>query len=488
MDIVCGICGRHFRDAEEAKSHSQEHKCSDNIPVKLTTSDNNMSKEDRDYWKAGYDEGHHLPICTCAECNEIRNQRIKEQNKIIEERNKAGGFTLEEQGNENQEYPRQEVPRWQNQEPRMNIPSFSPPENEYGMPQQRSNKLGGGIGTIVITVIISLVLCYAMVSLLGISPSMKQYKADITRLELDLVDVRAVDAATNAELDGLQNASIIAQNASTTATEAKNAVATLQTNYTSLNASLTALDNRIADLESNSGDIYDDTIIRGLITAVEEDITAINTTITALQAYDTTNTTNLAALQTQIDDLADDLAAIQGDEGDTSSILSLQTEINAIKKFLNDADTVVGSLKYQLAVISGDIQALYAQDVTLQNSIDDIALEDASITYYSMSYIDIKINKTGNYAIILTIYGNKVDLITPYREQTNYKIANDIFEANYGNPLTMKTIIITPQDITIGSETSALEGWTKGQTYKMSFSTVAPATIACIDIDTADRY
>ena len=141
---------------------------------------------------------------------------------------------MEEQGNENQEYPREEVPRWQNQEPRMDTPSFSPPENEYGMPQQRGGKFGN-IGTIVITVIISLVLCYAMVSLIGISPSMKQYKADITRLELDLVDVRAVDAATNAELDGLQNASIIAQNASTTATEAKNAVATLQTNYTSLN-------------------------------------------------------------------------------------------------------------------------------------------------------------------------------------------------------------------------------------------------------------
>jgi len=101
-----------------------------------------------------------------------------------------------------------------------------------------------------------------------------------------------------------------------------------------------------------------------------------------------------------------------------------------------------------------------------------------------MPYIDIEINKTGNYAIILTIYGNKVDLITLSSKQTNYEIADDIFEANYGNPLTMKTIIITPQDITIGSSLSSLTQWVKGQTYTVRFNIDPTSSITCIDIDT----
>lgn len=395
---------------------------------------------------------------------------------------------MEEQGNENQEYPKQEVPRWQSQG-MDNIPSFSPPENEYGAPQQRGGKFGS-IGTIVITVIISLVLCYAMVSLLGISPSMKQYKADITRLELDLVDVRAVDAALNAELDGLANASIIAQNASTTATEAKDAVATLQANYTSLNASLTALDNRITDLESNSGDIYDDTIIRGLITAVEEDITAINTTITALQAYDTTNTTNLNALQTQIDDLAEDLADIQGDASDTSSILSLQTEINAIKKFLNDPETVSTSLNYKLKQITNDIDALYANDLYLQGLIENTILDDANITSLDdrlASYqVNFKINKTGNYAILFTIYSSDVGTITGKSLLNGYILTGTEKDYSYGaSPQSMRVIILTPDSIKYGSTGTPLVQWTAGQTFSIGLNTTAPIT--CIDIDTAVR-
>lgn len=278
---------------------------------------------------------------------------------------------MKEQGNENQEYPREEVPRWQNQG-MDNILPFSPPEDEYGAPQQRGGKFGS-IGTTVITVIISLVLCYAMVSLLGISPSMKQYKADITRLELDLVDVRAVDAAMNAELDGLTNASIIAQNASTIATEAKDLVTTLQADYTSLNASLTALDNRIVDLESNSGDIYDDTIIRGLITAVEEDITAINTTITALQVYDTSNTATISALQNKLSELEDDI-----DDLDSGSTIYNDTELRGL------------------------IMALTERVTALENNLEPVIFTEFNSDF---DYCKFKVNKSGTYVVILTLYG-----------------------------------------------------------------------------------
>lgn len=391
---------------------------------------------------------------------------------------------MEEQGNENQEHPKQEVPRWQSQG-MGDIPSFSPPENEYGIPQQRGGKFGS-IGTIVTTVIISLVLCYAMVSLVGISPSMKQYKADITRLELDLVDVRAVDAALNAELDGLANASIIAQNASTTATEAKDLVTTLQTNYTSLNASLTALDNRISDLESNSGDIYDDTIVKGLINAVEDDITAINTTIVALQAYDTTNTTNISALQSSITTMQSQITALQG--GGTVDLTAIQNQIDVINHYINDADTVVGSLKYQLKQINTKLETLNDNDLYLQGLIENTILDDANITsintglgYYQVNF---KINKTGTYAVLFTIYSDNVTTITSISMLNGYDFTATLKDYQYGSP-SMRVLILSPDSVKLSSSATALTQWTAGQTYSMRLNTTV--AVSCIDIDTAAR-
>jgi len=384
---------------------------------------------------------------------------------------------LEEQGNENQEYPKQEVPRWQSQG-MDNIPSFSPPENEYGMPQQRGGKFGS-IGTIVITVIISLVLCYAMVSLLGISPSMKQYKADITRLELDLVDVRAVDAAMNAELDGLQNASIIAQNASTTATEAKNAVATLQADYTSLNNNLTALDNRIATLEANSGDIYNDTEVRGLITAVEENITAINAAITVLQTYDTTNTTNLTALQDRVTELEDIISDIQGDAGDTSSIAGLQEQIDDIEDDIED--------------ILSDVDAIlkdggYLDD--LRDLIDIATLGKANINTFNRltanTYqLSFNVNESGTFAVILTLYGSDLDKIST-NGGTGY-LLTPIATYDYGTTKTMQQVLLSPNSIRPSGYTGTIIQWTAGQSYTVYFDASLGGTITCIDIDTAVR-
>lgn len=359
--------------------------------------------------------------------------------------------------------------------------SFTPPEDEY--PQRKGSKFGGGFSSIIVSVLFAGVLCYAMISLFGITPTMKQYKADITRLELDLVSVRDVNTQQAGGISALQGAITTANTASTKATSALELSNALQTQYGELNTALTALQGRVTDLESNSGDIYDDTIVKGLINAVEDDITAINTTIVALQAYDTTNTTNISALQSSITTMQSQITALQG--GGTVDLTAIQNQIDVINHYINDADTVVGSLNYQLAIITGDIQALYAKDVTLQNNIDVIALDDVSISYYSMPYIDIKINKTGDYAIILTIYGNNVDNIT-IGTQTGYTLTN-IFNEDYGAIKTMKVVMIVPQNVTVGTSTAALTQWTKGQTYTMRFSIAAPATISCIDIDTAFR-
>jgi hypothetical protein len=91
-----------------------------------------------------------------------------------------------------------------------NSQPFTSPEEDYGYPsgggyppQQRAKSGMGGMGSIIVAVIISLVLCYAMISLLGLTPSMSQYKADITRLELDLVDIRNVNTQQSSSLSTL---------------------------------------------------------------------------------------------------------------------------------------------------------------------------------------------------------------------------------------------------------------------------------------------
>lgn len=384
---------------------------------------------------------------------------------------------MEEQGNENQEYPKQEVPRWQSQG-MDNIPSFSPPENEYGVPQQRGGKFGS-IGTIVITVIISLVLCYAMVSLLGISPSMKQYKADITRLELDLVDVRAVDTAINAELDGLANASIIAQNASTTATQAKELVTTLQADYASLNNSLEALQARATALENNSGDIYDDTIIRGLITAVEEDITAINTTITALQAYDTTNTTNLTALQDRVTELEDIISDIQGDESDDGSLSEINDRLGDIE---DDIEDIQGKIN-DITKVGG-----YLDD--LRDLIDIATFGKANINSFdkltaNTYQLNFNVNESGTFAVILTLYGSDLNKISS-NGGTGY-VLTPIATYDYGTPKTMQQVLLSPNSIRPSGTIGTIMQWTAGQSYTVYFDATAGGTITCIDIDTAMR-
>lgn len=404
-----------------------------------------MSQEDRDYWKTGFDKGLHPPICSCAECCIARNKRLEPQyiNNIENNKNKIRRFNLENQNNqETNPTPEQWQQNRNYQQPPYNQP-FSMPE-EYQQ-QPRGSKLGGGMGAIFIAVALSLVLCYAMISFLGITPSMKQYKADITRLEMDLVDVRGVNTQQASGISALQGAITTANAANTKATDALTLSSTLQTQYDTLNTTLTALQTRVTDLEAgNTGDVYDDTIVKGLINAVEDDITAINNTIATLQAYDTTNTINISALQNSIATIQSQITTLQGG----SSVVYNDTEIRGL-----------------ITALTNRVTALEANTTPLD--FDEFNADSDYCTFTT--------HKAGTYIVIITLYGtgfSTIDMNTVLgiTAGSNARILTCY---TYGD--TMCTAILTQTEtITTPTGTAIVDtNWTKGEQVTLKDSSTA---------------
>lgn len=358
--------------------------------------------------------------------------------------------------------------QWQQQQQNRNYQQ-SPYNQPFSMPEEyqqqpRGSKFGGGMGAIFIAVALSLVLCYAMISFLGITPSMKQYKADITRLEMDLVDIRTVNDGQATNIGNLAGAVATANSAATKAQSALDLSNSIKTGYDTIRADVTALQAALEELDTNgTGDVYDDAEIRGLITALQGDITTINADITALQAYDTTNTANLdsisasiTALQTSLNNLTTVVNNINGGEVDLSDILddieSLQADVDSMD---NDID----------ALYANDV-ALTAQITALQGQIAAI-LDPVVITRfeYGSAYSTLKTNIAGDYVIILTLYGTNlsaVNIVIP----VSYNV--DIQSSNcYGTGDTMRILVLEPKQ---AGSPLADQNWTTNKTIELDFT------------------
>lgn len=296
--------------------------------------------------------------------------------------------------------------QWQQQQQNRNYQQ--PPYNQpFSMPEEyqqqpRGSKFGGGMGAIFIAVALSLVLCYAMISFLGITPSMKQYKADITRLEMDLVDIRTVNDGQATNIGNLAGAVATANSAATKATSALELGNTLQTQYSDLNTALTALQTRVTDLEGNTGDVYDDTVVKGLIDAVEDDIAEINTTIDALQYYDTERTITIKAKIAQLQEIIDGIT----DGADSSSLSTLQTKMDNIYSYITGDITDTNSLKYQLKQITNRISALESGSIYFTEFNSDF------------DYCTFKVTTNGRYIVIITLYGKNFTSTDPFKVTT----------------------------------------------------------------------
>lgn len=313
-------------------------------------------------------------------------------------------------------------------------------------------------------------------------------------------------------------------NGDDTKTTTTNPIVALQEDVDELNDNF---NTEVANIKSRLSTLETSSIpanITNRVTTLEANVAALQVTVNALSAGDSVD---LTALTEAVNNIADDVLAahssidvIRGDVNDINlDITDLKNKYNSIT--IPDYDSRIQEVELRIVSILSSVQT-YGDDITdikadILDMIDDIALNTdnilaldnelnnvksrlsavenrlsalesnnkAEITYYSMPYIDVKINKTGNYALILTIYGDAVEGIT-LGGQTGYTLSG-VFAEDYGSIKTMKKIIIIPQNVTLTGKTSSLTQWERGQTYTVRFNIDSDSSITCIDIDTGER-
>jgi hypothetical protein len=264
-----------------------------------------------------------------------------------------------------------------------------------------------------------------------------------------------------------------------------NRVATLEANVAALQVTVNALSAGdsvdLTALTEAVNDIADDVLAaHSSIDAIRGDVNDINLDITDLK--NKYNSITIPDYDSRIQEVELRIVGILYD------LQGYETEINAIKKYLNDADTVVGSLNYQLKQINTKLDTLNNNDLYLQDLINTTLLNNADITGFSKltatTYqASFKINKAGTFAVILTLYGTGLDTAVGSAGSYTYI---PLAECVYGNGDTMKTILLSPDSIKPTTTNSTIIQWTAGQTFTVYF-TITSGSITCIDIDTGVR-
>lgn len=180
-------------------------------------------------------------------------------------------------------------------------PAYPPQMGGYQEPEPRakSNPLSG-MGGMLIVLVAAGIIAYLLIQ--QFAPSLSQYKSDITRLELDLVDIRA-DYALKTDVTNPDLTSVNTKIASV---------------ETALNTAKTALNDSIAQLQAKD-------------TALQSSINAIpNFDPTTLQASIAANLAAIDDLQEQLDTLQSDVDAIAAPDlsGINAAITALQTAVS----------------------------------------------------------------------------------------------------------------------------------------------------------------
>lgn len=326
-----------------------------------------------------------------------------------------------------------------------------------------------------VLVIVGLILSVAL--LFGLTgcdkdPAITQVQSDVATLQTNIATINTNIANLQASVAGIQVPNL---------TPINNSITAIQSKLTTLESSLTALQDSLDNPDSYATKAELD-IITNDLAALANDVSAINTDLEAL-------TEVVNELVTRVDNLADDVDGLSN--FDLSEIDEAIVDLLERVSDLEDAVEDINIEDY-----STDIETLYDNDIYLNGRIDALQTQvntytsdNATITGFSgltstLYQVNFKVNKTGTFAVLLTIYGSNVDLIT-YSAGTGYT-CNEIYDDYYGHEISMRTIILSPDSIKSTSMTTSIIQWTAGQNYTIYF-TLNGATITCINIDTAVR-
>ena len=318
-------------------------------------------------------------------------------------------------------------------------------------------------------------------------------------------------------------------NGDDTKTTTTNPIVALQEDVDELNDNF---NTEVANIKSRLSTLETSSIpanITSRVTTLEANVAALQVTVNALSAGDSVD---LTALTEAVNDIADDVLAahssidaIRGDVNDINlDITDLKNKYNSIT--IPDYDSRIQEVELRIVGILSSVQN-YGTDITtikadIVDMIDDIALNTDNIlaldnelnnvksrlsavenrlsalesnnkaeitsinTGISSYQVNFKINKTGNYAILFTIYSDDVGTITGKSLLNGYILTGTEKDYSYGaSPQTMRVLILSPDSVKLSSAETALAQWTAGQTYSIQLNTAVPIT--CIDIDTGVR-
>lgn len=255
-----------------------------------------------------------------------------------------------------------------------------------------------------------------------------------------------------------------------------NRVATLEANVAALQVTVNAL---------SAGDSVDLTALTEAVNNIADDILVLNNSIDVirgeLEGYD------YEGLREKVEDLEEDIEGLTSyDDTDLqNSIDNIESDLLNILARIND-----------ITKDGGYLDLMQAQINELENSLTNLSLNKAEITSFVAStdtnnaQLEIKTNKAGSYAIIITLYGNALNAYdktpTPADISKWCDMPLDISIKSYGSGSMLK-IIIEPKD-TVTTVTTQ-NNWVADKTVTLLFadSLISESNIQYATIETAMR-
>lgn len=330
---------------------------------------------------------------------------------------------------------------------------------------------------VIVGLILSVILLFGLAGC-DKDPTITQVQSDITTLQSEITTINTNITNLQASVAGIQVPNL---------TPINNSITAIQTKLTSLESDLADLQDSLNDPNSYATKA-ELNIITGDLTSLSNTVSTINTDLTELTGIVNSLSNRLESLENDIDSF------LTVDGLDLSDI---ENYIIDLRSRVSDLEDIVDNINVpDVTQFQDDIDTLYENDLYLDGRIDALQTQvntytsdNATITGFSgltstLYQVNFKVNKTGTFAVLLTIYGSNVDLIT-YSAGTGYT-CNEIYDDYYGHEISMRTIILSPDSIKSTSMTTSIIQWTAGQNYTIYF-TLNGATITCINIDTAVR-
>jgi len=279
-------------------------------------------------------------------------------------------------------------------------------EGEDDFPKKKKFGLGNvDAQGIIVTLIVALIAVFMMNTFIVPVPGMGKYKADITRLENDLVAER--EARANVENVATAKLNTAIQNFTTQTTNqlgsyvTKPSIDSLQGEINSINGRINGINESVNKLDFNKA-ITD---INGKIDGINTEITKLNTTTSGLST--SINGINLKSLQDQITALQTSVNTLKNQQ--TNANVSVNSTVTSVSlnnalavsvpvQIINtSAVAVVVPLKLELTTATAGITV---SNVSM-NRISSSVITNPNVTF--TTEITIEANSTVNLSPVVTL-------------------------------------------------------------------------------------